>query len=84
MTLRSLRIATIAGDGVGPEVTAEAKKAVDTAGGAFGFKSEWLDFPFGGVHYLETGEVLPDEAIQEIARCDALLLGCLLYTSRCV
>ncbi|HOC81640.1 MAG: 3-isopropylmalate dehydrogenase [Synergistetes bacterium ADurb.Bin155] len=75
MTLRSLRIATIAGDGVGPEVTAEAKKAVDTAGGAFGFKSEWLDFPFGGVHYLETGEVLPDEAIQEIARCDALLLG---------
>ncbi|MFA5621460.1 MAG: isocitrate/isopropylmalate family dehydrogenase [Thermovirgaceae bacterium] len=75
MTPRRLKIATIGGDGVGPEVTAEAKKAADAAGRAFGFEVEWLDFPFGGLHYLKTGEVMPEGAIQEIARCDALLLG---------
>ena len=75
MTPRRLKIATIGGDGVGPEVTAEAKKATDAAGRAFGFEVEWLDFPFGGLHYLKTGEVMPEGAIQEIARCDALLLG---------
>ena len=75
MTPRRLKIATIGGDGVGPEVTAEAKKATDAAGRAFGFGVEWLDFPFGGLHYLKTGEVMPEGAVQEIARCDALLLG---------
>ncbi len=75
MTPRRLKIATIGGDGVGPEVTAEAKKATDAAGRTFGFEVEWLDFPFGGLHYLKTGEVMPEGAIQEIARCDALLLG---------
>jgi len=75
VTPRRLKIATIGGDGVGPEVTAEAKKAADAAGRAFGFEVEWLDFPFGGLHYLKTGEVMPEGAIQEIARCDALLLG---------
>ena len=75
MNMRKHKIATIAGDGIGPEVISEAKKTTDTAGRIFGFSVEWADYPFGGLHYLKTGEVLPESALQEIATCDALLLG---------
>ncbi|MEA3507516.1 MAG: isocitrate/isopropylmalate family dehydrogenase [Synergistota bacterium] len=75
MNKRTHTIATIAGDGIGPEVIAEARKAAEAAGERFGFSVAWRDYPFGGLHYLKTGEVLPETALREIADCDALLLG---------
>ncbi|HUH07472.1 MAG TPA: 3-isopropylmalate dehydrogenase [Egibacteraceae bacterium] len=68
-------LAVIGGDGVGPEVTSEALKAVDAAGDRFGFKVEMADYDLGGRRYLETGEVLPDSVEDELRGYDAILLG---------
>jgi 3-isopropylmalate dehydrogenase len=65
------RIGVIAGDGIGPEVVAEARKALSAAGFAY----EAVDYDLGGARYLRTGEVLPDSALAELAGLDAILLG---------
>ena len=65
------RIGVIGGDGIGPEVVAEALKVVRAVGLAF----ETTDFDLGGQRYLRTGEVLPDDVLVEIGALDAVLLG---------
>jgi 3-isopropylmalate dehydrogenase len=68
-------IAVIAGDGIGPEVTAEAKKAAEAAASLEGASLEWDEYPFGASHYLAAGEILPESAIADMSGRDALLLG---------
>jgi 3-isopropylmalate dehydrogenase len=63
------------GDGTGPEVTAEAVKVLQSAAGKFGFKLELTEFDFGGERYKRTGEILPDSAIEELRKFNAILLG---------
>jgi 3-isopropylmalate dehydrogenase len=65
------RIAVVGGDGIGPEVTAEAVKVVR----ASGVPVETVDFDLGGRRYLATGDVLPDDALEELRGFDAILLG---------
>ncbi len=65
------RIGIIGGDGIGPEVLAEAIKAVDAAGVAY----ETVNYDLGGARYLSTGEVLPDSVLDELRGLDAILLG---------
>jgi 3-isopropylmalate dehydrogenase len=72
---KSYKIAVIPGDGTGPEVTAEAVKVLKAAAGEFGFKLDMTTFDFGGERYKRTGEVLPDSAIEELRKFDAILLG---------
>ncbi len=72
---RSYDIAVIAGDGTGPEVVNEGIKVLKTAAGKFGFKVEFTHYDFGGERYLKTGEVLPDGAVDELRKHDAILLG---------
>jgi 3-isopropylmalate dehydrogenase len=69
------KIAVMGGDGTGPEVTAEAVKVLKAASAKFGFKMELTDFDFGGERYKRTGETLPDSAIEEFRKFDAILLG---------
>ncbi len=72
---KTYRIAVIPGDGTGPEVTDQALKVLDAAAQAGGFRTERRHFPFGGEHYLKTGETLPDAAVDELRGFDAILLG---------
>ncbi|MBK5288544.1 MAG: 3-isopropylmalate dehydrogenase [Acidimicrobiia bacterium] len=65
------RIGIIGGDGIGPEVLAEALKVIDAAGVAY----EPVHYDLGGARYLATGEVLPDAVLAELATLDAILLG---------
>src|SRR6187549_1156632 len=65
------RIAVIAGDGAGPEVVAEARKAVD----ALGLALEWHDLPWGTAHYQETGAMMPPDALDVVRGYDAVVLG---------
>jgi 3-isopropylmalate dehydrogenase len=65
------RIAVIGGDGIGPEVTAEAIKVVEAAG----VELETTDFELGGARYLRDGEILSDETLDELRGFDAILLG---------
>ncbi len=69
------KIAVIPGDGTGPEVTAEAVKVLKAAAVKFGFKVELTEFDFGGERYKRTGELLPDSAVEELRKFDAILLG---------
>ncbi len=73
--MKTYKIAIIGGDGTGPEVTAEAVKVMDAAAAKFGFKIQKTDYDFGGERYKRTGEVLPDGAIEELKKHDAILLG---------
>jgi 3-isopropylmalate dehydrogenase len=72
---KTYRIAVIPGDGIGPEVTDEALKVLDAVSGATGAAFDTKTYPFGGDHYLATGEVFPDEAFAEVSGMDAVLLG---------
>lgn len=72
---KKFSIAVIAGDGIGPEVIAEAKKTTDVAGEKYGLSFEWADYPFGAGHYLKTGEILPGRALSMFGEHDAMLMG---------
>jgi 3-isopropylmalate dehydrogenase len=67
-----IRVAVIGGDGIGPEVTAEALKVLEVAAPA---KVEQTRYDLGAERYLATGEVLPDSVLEEIRGHDAILLG---------
>jgi 3-isopropylmalate dehydrogenase len=73
---QQLRIAVIGGDGTGPEVTAEALKVLDAIASQEGISYKTQHFPFGGEHYLKTGEILPDGAADNLRNnFDAIFLG---------
>jgi len=72
---KDYRIAVIPGDGTGPEVIREALKALDAASQKAGFSTEKVYFDLGGERYLRTGEVLPEGAIDDLGKFDAILLG---------
>jgi len=65
------RIAVIGGDGIGPEVTAEALGVVRAAG----VDIETREFDLGGARYLRDGEILSDAVLDELRGFDAILLG---------
>jgi len=72
---KKYNIAVIPGDGTGPEVVAEGIKVLGAASAKFGFKLEYTKFDFGAARYLKTGETLPDSAIDEFRKFDAIYLG---------
>jgi 3-isopropylmalate dehydrogenase len=65
------RIAVIGGDGIGPEVTAEALKVVQAAG----VELDTTSYDLGGARYLRDGEILSDATLDELRGFDAILLG---------
>ncbi len=71
---QTFRLAVIPGDGIGPEVTAEALKVLEQAAPADA-KFESTRYDLGAERYLATGEVLPDTVLTEIREHDAILLG---------
>ena len=70
-------IAVIAGDGIGPEVTAEALKALRAVADRFGRRLEIEQLPWGADHYLATGVTLPPGGYDHLRRFDAVLVGAL-------
>jgi 3-isopropylmalate dehydrogenase len=65
------KIGVIGGDGIGPEVVAEALKAVRAAG----VDLDTVDYELGGARYLRDGAILPDSVLDELRDLDAILLG---------
>jgi 3-isopropylmalate dehydrogenase len=70
-----MKIAVMPGDGVGKEVVPQGLKILAEAARKFGFTYTTTDYPFGGEHYLATGETLPPTALKELAAHDAILFG---------
>jgi len=69
------RISVIPGDGIGPEVIETGIRVIEAAGDVACVKFDWKYHPFGTDHYLKTGEVLPDDALEEMERTDSIFLG---------
>lgn len=65
------RVAVIGGDGIGPEVVAEALRVVRATNVAL----NTVPFELGSAHYLKTGEVLSDATLADLASFDAIVLG---------
>ena len=72
---RRYRIATIPGDGVGPDVVAAARRVVDAAGAAFGFSVEWSEYLVGGAAIDRYGVAIRPEDVEACGTADAILLG---------
>lgn len=72
---RTIRLAVIPGDGIGPEVTTEAVKVLEAATAGTGTTFARTEFSLGADRYLATGDVLTDEDLSAIAAHDAILLG---------
>jgi 3-isopropylmalate dehydrogenase len=64
-------VGLIGGDGIGPEVVAEAMKVVS----AVGVRLDTVDYDLGAARYRRTGEALPDSVLAELRRLDAVFLG---------
>jgi len=68
-------IASIPGDGIGPEVTREALRVLETASEVYGFRYRLNEYPYGSEHYLATQEIFPDAAFEEVKGMNAIYLG---------
>src|SRR6516225_2829568 len=71
MASSQIRLAVIGGDGIGPEVVAEALKVLKAAGLSF----DETSYDLGAHRWRRTGETLPDSVLGEIRAHQALLLG---------
>ena len=72
---KSYKIAVLPGDGTGPEVVKEGIKVLNAAAAKYDFKLDLTEFDFGGDRYLRTGEVLPENAADELRKFDSIFLG---------
>ncbi len=68
-------IAVIPGDGIGPEIIAEAKKVLDKVGDKYGHSFNYTEVLMGGVSIDATGVPLTEEALQTAKKSDSVLLG---------
>ncbi len=73
--MKEYEIAVIGGDGIGPEVTAEALKVVDGVADVYGFRVRRTEYPLGTDHWLATKEIFPDSTFEEVKQKDAIYLG---------
>ena len=71
---QSLNLAVIPGDGIGPEVTAEALETLKLVSTGV-LDVQETTYALGARHYLETGEILSDETLTTLSAHDAILLG---------
>lgn len=70
-----MNLAVIPGDGIGPEVVAEAVKVLRKVAADEGAGLELTEYPLGAQHWKATGETLPDATLEQIRQHDAILFG---------
>ena len=72
---KTYSIGVLPGDGTGPEVVAEGVKVLRAAASKFGFDMDFSYYNWGGEHYLATGEILPEDACEQLSKHSAVFLG---------
>ena len=73
--LKQYNIVVLRGDGIGPEIVAEAVKVLDAAGEKFGFRFAYDEQLMGGCAIDATGEPLPQQTVEACKKADSVLLG---------
>ena len=78
--MKVFQIAVIPGDGIGPEVTREAVKVLNTVSAIDGsFRFEFSEYPWSCAYYLKTGQMMPEDGLEQLKGFDAILLGAVGY-----
>ncbi len=73
--MNSYQVVLLRGDGIGPEIVAEAVKVLDAAAQKYQFEVQYTDALLGGAAIDETGVPLPDQTVELCRKADAVLLG---------
>ena len=73
--MKKLAIAVIAGDGIGPEVIAAARRVLECAGAKHAIEFGFEEFGWGAEYYFQHGRMMPPSALEVLRSFDAMLLG---------
>ncbi len=73
--MKTYKITLLPGDGIGPEITAEAVKVLNAVSSKFGFGIEYEEALLGGIAIDNTGVPLPEDTVKTCKASDAVLLG---------
>ena len=73
--MKTINLAVIAGDGIGPEVVHEGLKVLDVVAKKYALEFKKTAYDLGAAYWHRTGVALPDETMAELAKADGILLG---------
>ena len=73
--MRTYKIASIPGDGIGPEVITVGRTVGDLIAAKFGFAIQWDEHDWSCERYLKTGRMMPEDGIEMLKQNDAIYLG---------
>jgi 3-isopropylmalate dehydrogenase len=79
--VKRFAVAVLPGDGIGPEVTAEAVRVLRAAADLFGYGVETAEYPIGAAGVEESGDSLPPRTRDAVVQADAVLLGAVGHPS---
>lgn len=72
---KSYKIASIPGDGIGPEVVEVSRRVMDAVARQEGFSLEWEEHPWGSEFYHRHGSMMPSDGLEQLASSDAIFFG---------
>ncbi len=78
-TSNSMRIAVIAGDGIGKEVVPEGIRVLEAVGAKFGLSYKWDEYDWSCERFHKTGQMMPADGLDQIRNHDAIYLGAVGY-----
>ena len=78
---KNLKIALIPGDGIGREVMPEGVRVLEAVSSRFGIKLEWTEFEWSCETFLQTGQMMPDDGLDQLRTHDAVYLGAVGFPS---
>ena len=78
---KKVKIALIPGDGVGKEVMPEGVRVLETASSKHGLKLEWTEFDWSCETFLKSGQMMPEDGIDQLRTFDAVYLGAVGFPS---
>jgi len=73
--MHTYKIAVIPGDGIGQEVVPEGQRVLEAAGAQFDIQFQWDEFPWSCNYYTKTGQMMPEDGLDQIRHHDAIFLG---------
>ncbi len=73
--MKTYNLATIPGDGIGPEVVTQGLRVLDTVAKKYDLEFKKTNYELGAAYWHKTKETLPDSVMAELAKSDVILLG---------